>query len=102
VQGGGYCPRHASKPNYDRNRKSSADRGYGYRWRKARAAFIQRNPLCRECEKEDRVTATAEVDHIIPVTGPDDPRFWDEGNWQPLCKPHHSRKTATENGGFGH
>lgn len=28
--------------------------------------------------------------------------FWDSlGNWQPLCKPHHDRKTAAEDGGWG-
>jgi 5-methylcytosine-specific restriction protein A len=28
--------------------------------------------------------------------------FWNETNWQPLCKECHDRKTATEDGGFGH
>ena len=41
-----------------------------------------------------------EVDHIEPHKG-DDTLFWDQDNWQPLCKPCHSRKTATEDGGFG-
>lgn len=37
-----------------------------------------------------------EVDHIIPVTGPDDPLFWEESNHQPLTHECHSRKTMAE------
>lgn len=35
------------------------------------------------------------VDHIIPHRG-DKKLFWDERNWQGLCKKHHDRKTAKE------
>ncbi len=27
--------------------------------------------------------------------------FWDRANWQPMNRVCHSRKTATEDGGFG-
>lgn len=40
------------------------------------------------------------VDHIVPHCG-NQQLFWDTDNWQPLCKKHHDRKTATEDGGFG-
>lgn len=40
------------------------------------------------------------VDHIDPVDGPGDPRFWDQTNWQALCSSCHSKKTATNDGGF--
>lgn len=46
------------------------------------------------------VRAATEVDHIIPHRG-DQQLFWDTNNWQGLCKPCHSRKTAQEDGGFG-
>lgn len=37
------------------------------------------------------------VDHIIPHRGDlSSAAFWDETNWQPLCKRHHDRKTARE------
>lgn len=41
------------------------------------------------------------VDHVIPHRG-DKALFWDSDNWQPLCKPCHDRKTAAQDGGFGH
>jgi 5-methylcytosine-specific restriction protein A len=44
--------------------------------------------------------AANEVDHIKPHKG-DMALFWDSSNWQSLCKPCHSAKTATEDGGFG-
>jgi 5-methylcytosine-specific restriction endonuclease McrA len=42
------------------------------------------------------------IDHITPVSSADDPLFWDESNHQPMLRGHHSRKTATQDGGFGH
>ena len=33
----------------DRQRPSAARRGYGPRWRRARAAFLARHPLCAAC-----------------------------------------------------
>ena len=68
-------------------------RGYDARWRRARKAFLQRHPLCAECMKEGKLTPATVVDHIVPHRG--DPRlFWDEKNWQPLCKDCHDRKTG--------
>lgn len=40
------------------------------------------------------------VDHIIPHRG-DMKLFWDEDNWQSLCKHCHDVKTAKEDGGLG-
>ncbi len=47
------------------------------------------------------VDSNSDLDHIVPVQGPKDPRFWDVTNIQPLIHGHHSRKTATYDGGFG-
>ena len=81
-------------------RASAYARGYGPRWAKARAVFLARHPLCRTCDAQGRVTAATDVDHVTPHRG-DQTLFWDESNWQPLCKACHSRKTASEDGGFG-
>lgn len=72
---------------------------YDRRWRKARLAFLQNHPLCRMCGEEGRITVAGVVDHKIPHRG-DLALFWDQSNWQPLCKPHHDRhKQSLERGG---
>ena len=76
-------------------RRSSTQRGYGYKWQQARAGFLSKHPLCVRCEKGGRVRPATDVDHIVPHRG-EMTLFWDSSNWQPLCKTHHSIKTATE------
>ncbi len=58
--------------------------------------YLAENPLCVQCLAVDRTAALDQVDHVIPVTGPDDPTFWDEDNWQALCAPCHRSKSAKE------
>lgn len=84
---------------YETRRGDATKRGYGHKWRQARAAFLRRNPLCVMCEAEGLVAEARVVDHIVPHRG-DDALFWDRKNWQPLCKSHHSTKTAAHDGGF--
>ena len=79
--------------------QTSAQKGYGYRWQKARATYLAHNPLCVMCEKDGRVTLATVVDHKIPHKG-DQQLFWDSGNWQSLCKRHHdSDKQMLEKSG---
>lgn len=76
---------------------TAADRGYGYRWQKARERYLRLHPLCRMCEEAGHVTVATVVDHKVPHRG-DQALFWDESNWQPLCKPHHDgEKQRQEN-----
>lgn len=98
----GHCPKHTkqNQQQSDARRGSSSERGYNRVWQKARATFLARSPLCVECDKDGLVRAATIVDHIIPHKGDQD-LFWDTSNWQSLCKTHHDRKTATEDGGFG-
>lgn len=72
-----------------RQNKSSTQRGYGYKWQKARERFLKKNPLCAYCQRDDRVTAANVVDHITPHRG-DQKLFWRESNWQALCSSCHS------------
>lgn len=97
-----YCPAHAKQKQqaYDSRRGTAAERGYGARWQARRLTFLKKYPLCRHCEGEDQLKGATVVDHIIPHKG-DKVLFWDELNWQPLCKRHHDIKTAAEDGGFG-
>lgn len=79
-------------------RRSAHERGYVYRWQMARANYLACNPLCRYCEKAGRIVPASVVDHIIPHRG-DMRLFWDEDNWQPLCKKCHDSAKAREEHG---
>ena len=78
-----------------RSGKTSAQRGYGYAWQKARAGFLRSHPLCAMCQKQGRVTVATVVDHITPHRG-DQCLFWDKANWQSLCATHHNRDKQRE------
>ena len=71
-----------------RKDKKTAERGYGWRWQKARLAYLRCHPLCVMCEAQGEVTLAQVVDHRTPHKG-DETLFWDESNWQSLCKRHH-------------
>lgn len=64
-------------------------------WKRESAAFRRANPLCAHCAEVGLVVPSREVDHIRPHRG-DMALFRDRTNWQALCKPCHSRKTARE------
>lgn len=87
---GVYCEEHRALYA----REGATQRGYDGRWRKARARFLRAHPLCDECRKEGRLTPATVVDHIVPHRG-NQQLFWDEANWQPLCKHHHDKKTGS-------
>lgn len=63
-------------------------------WRKLRALILEREPLCRECNKEGRITEAKMVDHIKPIRLGGE-RI-DEDNLQPLCHSCHNTKSAKE------
>ncbi|WP_027016587.1 HNH endonuclease signature motif containing protein [Comamonas composti] len=75
--------------------QTAAQRGYGYKWQKARAQWLREHPLCVMCEAEGRVTAATVVDHIQAHRG-DQALFWRHSNWQSLCCTHHSRDKQRE------
>ena len=67
-------------------------------WRKARAAYLRLHPLCVMCRRDGRTVLASVVDHIRPHRG-DVGLFFDQRNWQPLCKTHHdSTKQRIEKG----
>jgi 5-methylcytosine-specific restriction protein A len=85
----------AVKRELDRQRPSAACRGYGPRWRRARAAYLRHHPLCVPCREAGRLVRATVVDHVVPHRG-DQKLFWDEANWAALCKRCHDAKTARE------
>ena len=85
----------AAKAELDRLRPSAARRGYGPRWRRARAAYLARHPLCVPCAAAGRLEPATVVDHVVPHRG-DAVLFWNQANRQGLCKRCHDAKTACE------
>ena len=94
--------------------QSSSGRGYGYRWQKARASYLEKYPFCVYCLRDAGIEETEHdriigavldkglalpyasvVDHKVPHRGDQDV-FWDRSNWQSLCATHHSRDKQRE------
>ena len=96
-----YCSKHQKEIDKNYSKTSRPFKKlYNSRWRKLRKQFLKEHPLCEECKREGIVTAAEVVDHVIPHKGNEE-LFWDESNWQSLCKHHHDAKTAKEDGRFG-
>lgn len=83
------------RPSWRGDKRSAHERGYNYRWRKARLSFLQANPLCVYCKEDGRVEAATVVNHVVPHKG-DQALFWDESNWAAVCKTHHDSTIARE------
>lgn len=67
------------------------------RWQRLRKMVIAEQPICivEGCSR-----LTTDVDHVLPHRGKEE-LFFAYDNLQGMCKKHHSRKTATYDGGFG-
>jgi 5-methylcytosine-specific restriction protein A len=88
-----YCDEHIVL--HSSNIRSTNEKGYDGRWKKARVEYLKRNPLCVRCLAKGKYKKATVVDHIVPHRG-DKSLFWNESNWQALCKTCHDRKTMTE------
>lgn len=91
------------------DKTSSAQRGYGHKWRVARAAYLLKHPYCVFClrdagipNSDDHVAVgmacarkgipipiATVVDHSVPHRG-DMKIFWDSSLWISLCRFHHN------------
>lgn len=99
---GRYCENYQKQVDSEYN-KTSRPFKHLYntsRWKKLRKQFLQEHPLCVECKFKGAIKAAIVVDHIEAHKG-DEGLFWNQSNWQPLCKECHDRKTAKEDGRFG-
>jgi 5-methylcytosine-specific restriction endonuclease McrA/shikimate kinase len=100
VSGSTYCTSHERvqrRARQETPRGNRHQRGYTNTWVRASKAFLAKYPLCRRCSEKGVVQVAQVTDHISPHKG-DMALFWDETNWQPLCKRCHDFKTAREDG----
>ena len=79
---------------WNREGRTTTERGYGHAWRKVRAKALKRDRgLCVHCYREGILTIATDVDHIVrKADGGTDSL----GNLQSLCKAHHAQKTKEE------
>lgn len=89
----GYCDSHrALKPkrstDHHRARKTAS-------FRRQREAFLRDNPFCAEHDRHGVKRLGGVLDHIKPHRG-DDVLFWDQDNWQNLCRECHNAKSSRE------
>ena len=91
-----YCTEHKAKvnKNYELNRETAVQRGYNTRWKKIRKMVLLRDPICKDCNRNPSTNA----DHIIAVKNDGSNNL---NNLKGLCQSCHSKKTASEDGGFG-
>lgn len=84
----GQRSRQEVRQDYDTRRGSAHERGYDARWTKASKFYRLSHPLCIGCYAVGIIRPSNLVDHVIPHRG-DQRLFWDQGNWQAACDPHH-------------
>lgn len=72
------------------------------RWRDLRLTFLQNNPLCLRCKKEEKIVSAVEVHHKIPLSSVDTIREkqeigFDVENLEGLCEKHHKEAHSKSN-----
>jgi 5-methylcytosine-specific restriction protein A len=82
-----------SRPMVNDNPKAKI---YSYKWHKQRTQYLKANSLCVSCLAKDKPVTATEVDHVKPHLGDLGDIFWNQDNWQALCKSCHSKKTKRE------
>ncbi len=87
------------RARFDRERAPSSQRGYDAAWKKCRALYLAKHPMCSfnlPDGSKCRARAT-DVDHVLSVASRPDLRLsW--SNMRGGCHSCHSRRTATDQG----
>lgn len=71
-------------PQRMETRPRSMDEYHTARWTRESAAFRKDHPVCEECLRHGVIRRSEVVDHIVPAPVCED--FWDQSNWQALCR----------------
>ena len=108
----GRCKTHERESDKARAVKGAANENWrwnSWKWRKFSERWRRQYPFCGQrpdglgaapasrCAANGIVTQATEVDHMVPVKGPDDPLAFDPTNLASMCKGCHSAKTLREN-----
>jgi 5-methylcytosine-specific restriction protein A len=83
------------KADADRNRGTSAQRGYDAVWRRLRRMHLNSNPLCVFHWRLGVPVVATVVDHIESIQEAPERRL-DPTNLQSLCKPCHDKVRQRE------
>lgn len=91
---GRFCEEHQKQENrryekYDRD--PAVRRRYGRAWKRIRDSYAAAHPLCEECLKAGRYTATEEIHHRLPLS---QGGTHDRENLMALCKSCHAKVHA--------
>ena len=86
----GHCPAHADARRVQHVYQYADNSLYSAAWRRVRLVWLGQHPTCVSCGR-----LANEVDHIVPHRG-DLALFWNQTNWQSMCRACHSRKTREE------
>lgn len=100
----GYQPPAVRRKEHDRRRGTAASRGYDHRWNEFAAAIKRDRVFCDLCSTighETAIISNGVADHIIPVTGPDDPLFWEPTAVWALCVACDRWKSINFDGSYG-
>ncbi len=89
VRGTRYCEHHTKRAWDDDTRSSAHDRGYDAKWKRTRASYVKKHPLCELCQERGVVSPMEIVHHIVPlIVGGDQ---YKHSNLQSLCRVCHGR-----------
>lgn len=90
-------PWHGERKPFERE-KGNQDFYNSSKWRKTSKAFRMLNPLCVECERNGKVSASNVADHIrgLGFLLKKDMDPYDHKELQPLCSSCHNRKSGSE------
>ncbi len=77
-----------------------ADRDKRYKtaeWKATREAVLHRDPVCTWCLPCGKLTASTEVDHVVPAQRlDDDTHFYDQTNLVGSCRSCNARRASYE------
>ncbi len=66
------------------------------RYKRLRAGYLSRHPLCALCGESGLTVAASEIHHTVSAESRPD-LFWDVSLWQAVCRPCHVEVTRKQN-----